>query len=98
MKRPMLTRSEYEQIIQVFFVELNHLCLHETDNDLRSLPQLAPEIDNYLTDLRDSTNDASQSLYNAFAYLDEYRGANWDKVAAAGYEAYRISQSRSGLE
>jgi hypothetical protein len=92
----MLSRSEYEQVIQTFFVELNHLCIDATDNDLRSLPGFAKEIDSYLADLRDPANSTGQTLYNAFAFLDEYRGANWDTIASAGYEAYKIAQSRPG--
>ena len=88
----MLSREEYERVVQTFLVELNHLCLNATEVELRALPRLAPEIDAYLADLRDPERDAAQELYSAFAYVDEYIGADWPKVAQAGYEAYLLSQ------
>lgn len=90
----MLSRNEYERVIEVFLVELNHLCMDATDKDLRSLPRLASEIDGYLLDFRDPANDADQILRCAFAYLDEYCGANRENVITAGYEAYKIAQTR----
>ena len=90
----MLSREEYERVIKVFLVELNHLCLEASEQSLRALPRLSPEIDGYLGEFRDPGNDPGQALYHAFAYLDEYIGADWDRVASAGYEAYKIAQSR----
>ena len=90
----MLNREEYERVIKTFLVELNHLCLYASEEDLRALPQLNAEIDRYLEGLRDPENEAGQALYTAFAYVDEYIGADWDRVASAGYEAYKIAQSK----
>ena len=90
----MLSRQDYERIIEIFFVELNHLCLNASENDLRALPRLATEIDGYLKELRDPENDAGQVLRYAFAYLDEYRGADWNRIVSTGYEAYKIAQSK----
>src|SRR5262245_31470611 len=88
----MLSRNEYDRLIKVFLVELNHLCLNMTDNDVRSSSGLSRELENYLSDLRDPNNDSGQTLYNAFAFVDEYCGANWEAVASAGYEAYKLDQ------
>ena len=85
-----LTREQFEQIINLFLVELNHLCLNVvTDEELRSLPGLQSEIENYLEGLRDAESDARRVLYAAFAYVDEYVGADWDRVASVAYDAYR---------
>jgi hypothetical protein len=92
----MLDREEYERVIKTFLVELNHLCLDASEDDLRALPRLNIEIDGRLKDLRDLENDAGQVIYYAFAYLDEYIGADWDRVASAGYKAYKIAQSKIG--
>jgi hypothetical protein len=91
----MMSREEYERVIKVFLVELNHLCLDAPDKDLRALPAFNCEIDGYLTELHDQENDAGQMLYYAFAYLDEFIGADWDRIASTGYEAYKIAQSKS---
>lgn len=91
----MLSRDEYERAIGTFLVELNHLCLNVVSDDhLRSLPGLAAEIDSYLADLRDPENTARQALYCAYALVDEYVGADREIVFSAGYEAYKIDQSR----
>jgi hypothetical protein len=90
----MLSREEYERVIKVFLVELNHLCLDASEADLRALPRLNLEIDGYLKEFRDPENDPGQALRYAFAYLDEYIGADWDRVASTGYEAYKIAQSK----
>ena len=90
----MLSREEYERVIEAFLVELNHLCLDASEKDLRGLPRLNLEIDDYLKEFRDPEKDPGQVLYYAFAYLDEYIGADWDRVASAGYEAYKIAQSK----
>jgi len=87
----MLSREEYERIITTFLVELNHLCLNACENDLLALPRLKTVIDGYLEDLRDPGNDPSQALRTAFSYVDEYVGADWDRVASIGYEAYKIA-------
>jgi hypothetical protein len=90
----MLSREEYERVIKVFLVELSHLCLDSSEEDLRALPRLSPEIDGYLGELRDPGNDPGQTLRYAFAYLDDYVGADWDRVASAGYEAYKIAHAK----
>jgi hypothetical protein len=90
----VLSREEYERIIKSFLVELNHLCLDASEKDLRALPRLNPEIDGYLEGLRDPEDDAGQALCTAFAYVDDYVGADWDRVASAGYAAYRIGESK----
>ena len=90
----MLNREEYERFIKIFLVELNHLCLDASEESLRALPRLRSEIDGCLGDLRDPENDAGRVLYAAFAYLDEYIGADWSRVASAGYEAYKIAHSK----
>ena len=91
----MLSREEYERVIKIFLVELNYLCLDASERDLRALPRLNSEIDDYIKEFRDPGNDPGQAIYYAFAFLDEYIGADWDRVASAGYEAYKISQSQS---
>ncbi len=90
----MLSREEYERVVQVFLVELNHLCLDASNQALRALPRLSPEIDSYLDELRDAANDPGQALRYAFAYLDEYIYADWDRVALAGYGAGRPADSK----
>ena len=45
----MLSREEYERIVKVFLVELNHLCAEASETDLRALARFHPEIDGYLT-------------------------------------------------
>lgn len=90
----MLSREEYERVLKVFLVELNHLCSDASEQDLRALPRLASEIDDYLREFRDPDNDPGQVLRYAFAYLDEYIGADWDRVASTGYEAYRVDQTK----
>src|SRR4051812_46886405 len=90
----MLSREDYERVIKVFLVELNRLCLDASEDDLRALPRLNPDIDGYLKELRDPENDSAQALRYAFAFLDEYIGADWDRVASAGYVAYKIAQSK----
>lgn len=92
----MLERSEFEQVIKTFLVEVNHLCLNATEGELRTNPQLAQEIDDILIDLRDPTSDAANALRTSFAYLDYYIAADWQKVATAGYEAYLLTQQKSG--
>jgi hypothetical protein len=93
----MLSRVQYESVIQTFFVELNHLCLNASDKQLRSLPKLESEIDNCLAELREAENDAGNTLYNAFVYLDEFVHADWSNVALVGYEAYKIVQSKENV-
>jgi hypothetical protein len=83
----MVTREEYERIITKFLVELNHRCLDISEQQLRSLPRFNSEIEHYVAELRDPANDAAQLLRQAFAYVDEYLGADWAQVMKAGYEA-----------
>jgi hypothetical protein len=91
----VLNRDDYERVIDIFLVELNHLCLNVvSDEDLRSMPRLAAELDNYLADLRDPDNSARQMLYLAFAFVDQYMGADRERVISAGYEAYKNDRSR----
>jgi hypothetical protein len=90
----VLSREEHERVIKSFLVELNRLCLDASEKDLRALPRLNPEIDGHLEGLRDPEDDASQALRTAFAYVDEYVGADWDRVASAGCAAYRIGESK----
>ncbi len=90
----MLSRKEYERIVQIFLVELNHLCMEASETDLRSLPRFASEIDSYLGDLQDPANAPDYVLRTAFAYVDEYVGADWEKVADAGFAAYVLSQQQ----
>jgi hypothetical protein len=92
----MLSREEYERVITTFLVELSRLCLDASEEDLRALPRLAGEIDDYLESFRDPENHAGQVLRTAFAYVDEYIGAEWDRVASAGYSAYKIAHSKAG--
>jgi hypothetical protein len=92
----MLSREEFERTIRVFLVELNHLCLNASVGDLRRLPRFCEMVDSCLADLRDSSHDEAQTLYTVFAVVDEYVGADWQKVAAAGYDAYLLSQQNSG--
>jgi hypothetical protein len=89
----MLTRSEYEQAVQVFLVELFHLCDDASESELRALPRFAGLMDEYLADVRDPSHDAAQTLREAFALLDEYWAANRDKVLGAAYEQYQFGQS-----
>jgi hypothetical protein len=91
----MLSREQYERVIRTFLVELNRLCLDASEEDIRALPGLNGEIDDYLKSLRDPESHAGQALYTAFAYVDEYIGADWDRVASAGYSAYKIAQAKS---
>ena len=94
----MLSCEEYERIIRIFLVELNHLCLNASEAELWGLPQLAKELASYRRDLQDPTRDTAQVLYTAFAYVDEYVAADWKKVTTAGYEAYVLSQQGTGSE
>jgi hypothetical protein len=87
-----LSRAEYERIIQTFLVELSHLCAEASDSQLRMMPRLGAQIPSYLIDLRDPTSDAATLLRTSFAYVDEYVGADWQRIAAAGYDAYTLSQ------
>jgi hypothetical protein len=89
----MLTREEFERAIKTFLVELNHRCLNETVARLRQLPALVSELDQYVADLKDPTQDEAQVLYHDFAYIDEYIGADWPGVADQCYEAYRKAAS-----
>jgi hypothetical protein len=61
------------------------------------MPGFGPELASYLADLRDPTCDDARTLYTAFAFLDEYIAADWQKVAVAGYKAYLLDQKESGL-
>jgi hypothetical protein len=90
----MLSREEYERIIHVFLVELNHLCLNADEKDLHALPRLRSVMDEYLEELRNAENNAAQVLHYAFGYIDEYIDADWERVASAGYEAYKITQAK----
>jgi hypothetical protein len=91
----MLSKSDYERTIATFLVELNHLCAEESDDHLRGLPKLAPEIDGYLADLGDSASGPATVLRWAFAYVDTYCGANWRQVIDAGYDAYLLARGNS---
>jgi hypothetical protein len=92
----MLSRDEYDRVIQVFLVELNHLCKNASENELQKVPRLSSEIASYLGDLRDPARDAAQTLYTAFAFLDEYVAADWERIATAAYDAYLLSQMKDG--
>ena len=94
----MLSRDQYESLISAHFVELNHLILSLTDEDLAKLPGFSKEIDEYVPVLRDASRTPKQVLYTAFAFLDEYASAaDKDKVIAAGYEAYKILHAKGEL-
>ncbi|HKB05148.1 MAG TPA: hypothetical protein VKD90_23185 [Gemmataceae bacterium] len=88
----MLSREEYERIIRTFLVELNHLCAEASEPELRAMPRFEKEIDSYLADLQEPITDAAYSLRTAFAFVDEYVGADWQTVITAGYDAYLLSQ------
>ena len=51
-------------------MELNHLCLHAREEDLRALPRFEAVIKEYEGDLRDPERDAARLLYAAYGYVD----------------------------
>ena len=90
----MLSREQFDETIKSFLVELNHICLHATEKDLRALPWVKTDLDDHLADLRDPDKDAGQVLHTAFALVDTFLYDDWENVAAAGYEAYKIIHSK----
>ena len=94
----MLSKSDYERTVRTFLVELNALCREESDDHLRALPKLAPEIEGYLADLRESTSDPATALRMSFSYIDEYCWANWGQLIDESYNAYQREESRLGSE
>jgi hypothetical protein len=94
----MLSREEYEAVIRVLLVELNHLCINASEDELQKMPRFSKELPSYLDDLRDPTRSAAETLYTAFALLDEYIAADWQRIAAAGYDAYVLSQNRNDAD
>ena len=92
----MLTKSEYEDVIRVFLVELNYICLHASEQELRALPRLATEIDGILADLRDISNNSGNALTYAFGYIDEFVNADWESVTSTTYGVTR-SRNQSNL-
>lgn len=90
----MLSREQFDETIKAFFSELNHICSEATDNDLRALPWLKTDLDQYLSDLRDPDNDAATVLRTAFALVDTFVYDDFEHVATAGFEAYKIIQSK----
>jgi hypothetical protein len=88
----MLTKAEYETLVRGLLVELNHLWVHESDERLRALPSYDKLKDEYLPDLRDPELDGVQVLRTAFAYVDEFVTADWERVIQAGYAAHVARQ------
>ncbi len=94
----MLSRDQYKKLISAHFVELNHLISNLTDDDLAKLPGFSKEIEEYLPSLRDPSLSASQTLYTAFAFVDEYASAaDKERAIDAGYPAYKIMHARHEL-
>jgi hypothetical protein len=93
---PPLNREQYRRAIEIFMVELNHICSNVEDADLRSLPRFSGIISEYLADFRDTSADATLILRTAFAFVDEYCGANEEAVISAAHEAYLIAMAQSG--
>ena len=90
----MLSREQFDEIIKAFLSELNHICSGATDKDLRALPWLKTDLDQLLSDLRDPDNGAATNLRMAFSLVDTFVYDDWEHVAAAGFEAYKIIQSK----
>jgi hypothetical protein len=84
----MLTESEYAELIRAFMAEVNHLWVHEDPAPLRALPTFEQINSDYLTDLRDPTNEPVQTLREAFAFVDEFMAADWARIGHAAYAAY----------
>lgn len=99
MPKPVLSRQEYQSIIDDFTVELNHFTRNITEEELQALPAFnkefngVRELDSYVNDLRDPSQMPSQLLYMAFAYVDEYLNAD-PKFMESAYEQYLLRQRR----
>jgi hypothetical protein len=94
----MLSREQYIKLISSFFVELNHIIQNATEADLRRSAGFSKEMDEYLVDLRNPSDEPPTVLRTAFAFVDQYAfSANKDEVLAAGYEAYKILCNRGDV-
>jgi hypothetical protein len=73
-------------------VELSRICRDVGKAELAALPGFDGVIAEYTSEFRDGSNDATNLLYYAFCYLDEYVYADWDRISGVAYEAFRLSK------
>ncbi len=79
-------------------VELNHIIKDVKTDDLKNLQGFEKEMQEYITELRDSSNQPHEMLLAAFSFTDEYAsGANKEEVMRAGYDAYKILNDRGEI-
>lgn len=90
----MLSKEEFDKVIYGFLVELNHICLDSSQTELEQHPRFNSEIPGYLAELRNPENNAAQALYQSFAFVDEFIGADKARILDLAYSAYLKSQSK----
>src|SRR5690242_14901816 len=93
----MVDRGEYDRVIESFMMEMPGQCLTQSEASLRKLPNLGPELDEYLAQLRDPSRTPEEVLQTALGLVDEFVRDTWDRVMAESYTLYTdLARGSSG--
>jgi hypothetical protein len=94
----MISRDEYERVVESFMMEMPGIVI-TTEDRLRKLPNLGPELDEYLTGLRDPTASPEEVLRTAFGLVDEFVRDVWNRAIDESYQLYSdLGRGRSGSD
>lgn len=83
----MVSRDEYQRVIESFMMEMPGI-VFTTEPALRKLPNLGPELDEYITGLRDPEASPDMILRTAFGLIDEFVRDTWDNTIDSSYQLY----------
>jgi len=83
----MVSRDEYQRIIESFMMEMPGIVI-TTEARLRKLPHLGPELDEYVSGLRDPSSTPEELLRTALGFVDEFVRDTWDDTIDASYQLY----------
>ncbi len=89
----MVTKAEYEQILESFLGELSAICASLRPEDVRKLQGLSDELEAAREILTDPKITDSVLLSTAVGLIDEYVARDRSRVLAESYAFYKSQET-----
>ena len=84
----MISREEFERIVDAFMGELSAIVVTESTSKLRRYPDFARQLSEVTNDVSSGTVDTDHLLTTAFGLVDGYVEAAQNEILDAAYEFY----------
>jgi hypothetical protein len=84
----MLSLEDYQKVIDTFMMEMQSTCNTITADQLRQLPDLIAEVENFKRAIQDSAIQNETLIGLAFGLFDEFVHATWNEATLESYHLY----------